>query len=102
MLIHKHLHAKKKLNKPQKHRPIEKIMYFVSLAYPLTAAPQLVKVYTTQNVESLDLVSWMLYVVFGSVFVLYALSEKLKPLIIEGTLWVIVYVLMVTAIVLYT
>lgn len=76
-------------------------MYFVSLAYPLTAAPQLIKVYTTQNVESLDLLSWLLYVIFGSVFVIYATSEKLKPLIIEGSLWVIVYILMVVAIVLY-
>lgn len=76
-------------------------MYFVSLAYPLTAVPQLIKVYTIQNVESLDLLSWLLYVLFGSVFVVYAMSEKLKPLIIEGSLWVVVYVLMVVAIILY-
>jgi uncharacterized protein with PQ loop repeat len=76
-------------------------MYFVSLAYPLTATPQLIKVYTAHNVESLDLLSWLLYVVFGSVFVIYAMSERLLPLIIEGTLWVLVYILMVVAIVLY-
>lgn len=76
-------------------------MYFVSLAYPMTAIPQILKVYSSQNVESLDLLSWLLYVIFGSVFVIYALSEKLKPLIIEGSLWVIVYILMVTAIILY-
>lgn len=82
-------------------RPIEKLMYIVSLAYPLTAVPQIVKVYTTQNVESLALLSWILYVIFGAIFVIYAISEKLKPLIIEGTLWVLIYVLMVGAIVVY-
>jgi uncharacterized protein with PQ loop repeat len=82
-------------------RPIEKLMYVVSLAYPLTAVPQIIKVYSTQNVESLALLSWVLYVIFGAIFVIYAISEKLKPLIIEGTLWVAVYVLMVGAIVLY-
>lgn len=82
-------------------RPIEKLMYLVSLAYPLTAVPQIIKVYTTHNVESLALISWLLYVVFGAIFVAYAISEKLKPLIIEGTLWVTIYVLMVGAIVVY-
>lgn len=82
-------------------RPIEKLMYIVSLAYPLTAVPQIIKVYSTQNVESLALLSWVLYVIFGAIFVVYAISEKLKPLIIEGTLWVAIYVLMVGAIVLY-
>lgn len=82
-------------------RPIEKLMYIVSLAYPLTAVPQIVKVYSTQNVESLALLSWILYVIFGAIFVIYAISEKLKPLIIEGTLWVGIYVLMVGAIVMY-
>lgn len=76
-------------------------MYVVSLAYPLTAVPQIIKVYSTQNVGSLELLSWALYVLFGSIFVIYAVSEKLKPLIIEGTLWVVIYILMVVAICLY-
>ncbi|MNQ84970.1 hypothetical protein D3C85_1001160 [compost metagenome] len=82
-------------------RPIEKLMYIVSLAYPLTAVPQIIKVYSTQNVESLALLSWILYVIFGTIFVIYAISERLKPLIIEGALWVAIYVSMVGAIVMY-
>lgn len=76
-------------------------MYFVSFAYPFTAIPQIYKVYVTQDVSSLALSSWILYVVFGSVFVVYAVSKKLKPLIIEGLLWVTIYVLMVAAIIVY-
>jgi uncharacterized protein with PQ loop repeat len=89
------------VTKKRKMRPIEKLMYIVSLAYPLTAVPQIIKVYSTHNVESLALASWILYVAFGTIFVIYAISEKLKPLIIEGTLWVGIYVLMVGAIVMY-
>ena len=77
------------------------MMYFVSFAYPFTAIPQIYKVFTTQDVSSLALSSWLLYVVFGSVFVIYAISKKLKPLIIEGLLWVTIYVLMVIAIIAY-
>ena len=76
-------------------------MYFVSFAYPFTAVPQIYKVYSTHDVSSLSLLSWVLYVIFGSVFVVYAISKQLKPLIIEGLLWVTIYVLMVLAILLY-
>lgn len=82
-------------------RPIERLMYIVSLAYPLTAVPQIVKVYSTHDVESLALLSWILYIIFGTIFVIYAISEKLKPLIIEGSLWVGIYILMAGAIVIY-
>lgn len=73
-------------------------MYFVSFAYPFTAIPQLYKVYITHDVSSLALSSWALYVIFGSVFVIYAFSKRLKPLIIEGSLWLMIYLLMVVAI----
>lgn len=76
-------------------------MYFVSFAYPFTAIPQIYKVFTTQDVSSLALSSWVLYVVFGSIFVVYAISKKLTPLIIEGLLWVTIYVLMVLAIIMF-
>jgi uncharacterized protein with PQ loop repeat len=76
-------------------------MYIVSLAYPLTAVPQIIKVYSTHDVESLALLSWILYIIFGTIFVIYAISEKLKPLIIEGSLWVGIYILMAGAIVIY-
>lgn len=82
-------------------RPIERLMYIVSLAYPLTAVPQIIKVYSTHDVESLALLSWILYIIFGTIFVIYAISEKLKPLIIEGSLWVGIYILMAGAIVIY-
>lgn len=100
MLLHKHVKRGRPRKKQELHS-IDKLMYIVSFAYPLTAVPQLYKVYSTHNIESLALASWVLYVIFGIVFVLYAISRKLLPLIIEGCLWVTVYVLMVVAILVY-
>lgn len=80
---------------------LDKLMYFVSFAYPFTALPQIYKVYVTHDVSSLALSSWVLYVIFGSVFVAYAISKKLIPLIIEGALWLGIYVVMVAAIITY-
>jgi uncharacterized protein with PQ loop repeat len=76
-------------------------MYAVSFAYPLTVVPQLLKVYTTHNVESLALASWIMYVIMQTICVLYALSRRLTPLVIEGSLWLVFYVLIVIAILMY-
>lgn len=99
VLYHKHKHNKHK--KRVKLSTVDKLMYFVSFAYPFTAIPQIYKVYATQDVSSLALSSWLLYVIFGSIFVVYAISKRLTPLIIEGLLWVTIYILMVIAILCY-
>lgn len=100
MQIQRHI-QKKKAQKKQELQTIDKMMYVVSFAYPLTVAPQIYKVYTTHNVQSLALASWLLYVIFQSVCVVYAIKRHLLPLIIEGSLWLVYYGLMVVAIVAY-
>lgn len=81
--------------------PIDKLMYFASFAYPFTAVPQIVQVHTSKDVTSLSLISFALYVVFGSIFLAYAASKKLKPLIIEGALWLLIYVAMLIGIIIF-
>ncbi len=80
---------------------VDKLMYVVSFVYPLTVAPQIYKVYTTHDVQSLALASWLLYVLFQLICVVYAVKRRLLPLIIEGTFWLIYYGLMVGAIIVF-
>ena len=100
MQIQKHLRMSKK-RKKQELKALDTMMYVVSFVYPLTVAPQVYKVYQTHNVESLALVSWLLYLIFQLVCVAYAISRRLTPLIIEGSLWLVYYGLMVAAIMAY-
>jgi len=100
MLLTKHSKTRN-IKKNKQNQPINKLIYIVSLAYPATAIPQLIKVYTTHNVQSLALVTWLLYVTFGLVYLVYAINQRIRPLVIEGALWVGVYVLMVVAIILF-
>ena len=98
MQIHKHI---VKHSKTKKLEPIDKMMYFVSFAYPLTVAPQVYKVLTTHDVQSLALASWLLYLLFQGVCVAYAIHRRLRPLIVEGVLWLVYYGIMVGAIIYY-
>jgi uncharacterized protein with PQ loop repeat len=100
LMIQKHrLH--RSLEKQKKLTYIDTLMYIASFAYPFTALPQIIQVYTSKNVTSLSIVSFTLYVLFGSIFEIYAISKKLKPLIIEGALWLIIYLAMLLGIILF-
>lgn len=101
MLFHKHKIIKTN-KKSKKMQPVDKMMFVVSFLYPFTAIPQLYQVYSTQDISSLSLISWSLYVVFASIFFAYSVSKKLKPLIIEGFLWLLIDILMVIAIIIYS
>ena len=92
-----HRHSKNK-----KMTSIDKLMYFASFAYPFTAIPQIIQVYTSKDVTSLSLISFALYVLFGSIFLAYAVNKKLKPLIIEGALWLLIYIAMLIGIVVFS
>lgn len=100
MFSHRHIKSAKTREKEKLHT-IDKLMYAVSFAYPITAIPQLIKIYTSHNVESLALASWIMYVIFQTICVSYAISRRLKPLIIEGCLWLTFYLLVVIAIFIY-
>ena len=98
MQIHKHIVKHQARKKKQQLDSVDKMMYVISFVYPLTVAPQIYKVYTTHDVQSLALASWLLYVACQLVCVAYAIKRRLLPLIIEGCLWLGYYSLMVAAI----
>ena len=78
----------KKANKNDKM--IGYMMYAVSVGMPMTNIPQLVQIFSTKVSTGLSASSWVMYAAFGVVPLLYAISNKLKPLIISNILWMVV------------
>ena len=101
MQVHKNIKTKK-THKKQELQTIDKLMYVVSFLYPLTVAPQVYKVYSTHDVQSLAIASWLLYVIFQLICVAYAVQRRLLPLIIEGVFWLFYYLSIVIAIIAYS
>lgn len=78
------------------------MMYAVAVGMPLTNIPQLNLIYTTKVTTGLSVTTWAMYLVFGFIPLMYAISNKLRPLIISNILWMIVYGLMIYGILIYT
>jgi len=80
---------------------IDKLMMIASLIHPLTAIPQVYSIYSTHNVSGVSLWTWFGFMILGLVFLLYAISHKLRPLIINQVIWFIVDFLVVIGVVIF-
>ena len=91
-----------RVNKDKKtESPFDTLVLLASVAYPLTAVPQIIKVYSRHSAHDLSLLSWVLYAILESIFLVYAIKKHLIPFIIQDSLWVIVYIILIIAIILY-
>jgi len=66
------------------------MMYAVAVGMPFSNLPQVMQIYSTKVTTGLSISSWIMYAAFGVVPLLYAISNKLKPLIISNILWMVV------------
>ncbi len=62
-------------------------MLGAAVIHPFSSLPQIWKIYTTHDVTSLSLATWLGYSLIGIIFLSYALVHKIKPLILTQALW---------------
>jgi uncharacterized protein with PQ loop repeat len=95
-----YIHAKQlrsKLNK-KKMTPLDTIVMLVSVAYPLSALPQAIQV-LQGNASGVSIVSWMSFLVCAALFLAYGLKNRVPPMIISNTLWIVMDSLVVIGII---
>lgn len=88
----------------QKHLGVGKkfigyTMYVFAFIMPLSNLPQIYQLFQTQVTTGLSLQTWVLYMVFGFIPLTYAITYKIKPLIITNILWTIVDLIMIIGII---
>jgi uncharacterized protein with PQ loop repeat len=93
--VHIHIGRKRYLN------TIDRAMIVVSIIHPLTAVPQAIKIYATHDAKSLSLATWLMFIMIGVVFLIYAVTHKIKPLILNQLIWFAVDVTITIGILLY-
>lgn len=63
-------------------------MYVVAFAMPLSHVPQIINLYQTKVTTGLSIDTWVIYFIGGLVPFAYAISNRMKPLIISNLLWI--------------
>ncbi len=95
-------HLYKHLSKKKKITIIDRMMTGASVLHPLTALPQVLKIYTTHTATGVSFPTWFGFMVLGLIFLAYGIVHKIKPFIIMQILWFIMDFLVVLGIILYS
>ena len=83
-------------------KKIENIALIAGIIQPLITLPQIITIYGNQSAEDVSLLTWLGYLFFGIVFLLYGLTFKLKPIWIGQIIWVSMQSITVIGILLYS
>lgn len=67
--------------RPPKVSPFDQVVYLASIVYPLTALPQIIKVFSRHSAVDLSIYSWVLYLVLEGILLIYAIKKRLTPII---------------------
>ena len=100
------------LNKMTKHKIISKkvtktslvgqLVLGVAILEPLSTVPQIIDIYTTRDVASLSLLSWVFFIIGASIWLAYGIKIKNLPLIISSALWVATELILIIGILIYS
>jgi len=71
------------------------LMFFVVIAEPISAIPQIYEVWVDKNIAGISMLTWSLWSVAAGIWVVYSLKIRDKMLLISSSLWVTVQSLVV-------
>jgi len=97
-----HYHLFKYLRTKKHQNRVDRVMSIAAVLHPLSALPQVLKVYHTHQAAGLSIVMWLGFLCLGFVFLFYGIAHRLKPYILMQILWLITDVAMITSIIKYS
>ena len=93
----KHFHISRTVEK----RVLDRTIYIASLAGPLTAMPQIYQIFSTQSANGVSIWSWVMGLGFSGIWITYAVFYKIKPILIQQSLWTMIDLIIITGIMMY-
>jgi len=80
---------------------LDRVMMAVCIVHPLTALPQVYTIYHHRAAQDVSLITWLGFVLFGIVFLLYAIAHNVKPMIVNQILWFSIDLAVVIGVLIY-
>lgn len=98
-IAHRHHHQAHlvHLTRKQQRSLYENSIIAASYVYPLTGIPQAITV-LQGNIEGVSVISWASFAIFGILFLSYGIKHKVKPMIIVNSLWLVIDIIIVAAV----
>ena len=96
MLHHKHLHAKKHKD------PFDYVVYFFMIATPLFELPQAIAIYANHSAQGVSIWTWGFFFMSSLVWILYTLRNRLYPMVVTYSMYIMIEASIVLGIAMYS
>lgn len=93
--------ATRELVNSEYKKRIERFALAAGIVQPLITLPQILQIYSSQSAKDVSLLTWLGYLVFGIVFLIYGAVFNLKPIWIGQVIWVTMQTITVIGILVY-
>lgn len=80
---------------------IDRAMLMIGVLGPIATIPQVLTIYINQEVAGLSVFSWGFYVFSSFLTLIYGIVHGLRPLIVSGSLWLVMNSLVVMGCIIY-
>lgn len=81
---------------------VELFALIAGIIQPLITLPQIITIYSNQSAADVSLLTWLGYLLFGIIFLVYGVVFSLKPIWIGQIIWVTMQAIIVFGILLYS
>lgn len=80
---------------------IDRCVIIAGILSPLCSLPQIIKIIEMKSADEISTLSWLLYLVFGLTWLTYGVVHKNLALILNNSLWVIAYLVIIYLSIIY-
>lgn len=81
--------VKHKKRAPLGDKVLTRLVFVVSVVYPMSAIPQLIKI-IEGDARGVSVISWLSFCLCAALFLVYGLRHKVMPMIVSNILWVLI------------
>ena len=96
-----HLNLEKFPHPKKSYRFLDRFLLIISPLGPISALPQVLKIFINQTATGVSFWSWVLWWFLGIPWLAYGFVHKEKPIIIAYLLWFVMHTAVIVGVLLY-
>jgi uncharacterized protein with PQ loop repeat len=80
---------------------IDRWIMVIGILSPFTSLPQLFQIISSHDSQGVSLLTWFLYMLLAGFWLIYGIAHEAKPIIVNNTLWILLDIFIIAAILFY-
>jgi hypothetical protein len=83
-------------------KSLTNLVSIIAVLYPFTSIPQIYKIWVFKTAQGVSLLTWSLFLTFTIPLLLYSILKKEKRLMVMWSIWLLIYVAVISGIIVYS